>query len=138
MIKSYILLPIFGLMFFSSACNSQSAKSVEQGGSFYKNVDVKAFNEMVGKKGTVLIDVRTPDEFASGHIEGAKNMNLFDASFESEIQKLDKSKTYLLYCRSGNRSGKAMGKMKAAGIPRIYNLNGGVKSWGGAGMKLVK
>ncbi|HHB51872.1 MAG TPA: rhodanese-like domain-containing protein [Saprospiraceae bacterium] len=121
-------------MFLSSACNSQSAKAVDGESSFYKNVDVKAFNSEIGKEGTVLIDVRTPKEFASGHIKGAKNMNLFDPSFASQIGKLDKSKTYLLYCRSGNRSGKAMGTMKSIGISKIYNLAGGMGAWGRAGM----
>lgn len=76
----------------------------------------------------VLIDVRTPSEFVSGHIKNAINIDFQDDSFPSEIQKLDPSKTYFVYCRSGSRSGQAISEMKARGIQNIYELRGGLIS----------
>ncbi|HXK37510.1 MAG TPA: rhodanese-like domain-containing protein [Candidatus Paceibacterota bacterium] len=76
----------------------------------------------------VLLDVRTPTEFAAGHIDQAINVDYEDATFESEIKKLDPSKTYFVYCRSGNRSGKSITIMRANGFQHIYELAGGVVS----------
>ena len=83
------------------------------------------------------MDVRTPGEFNEGHIEGALLVDFQSGSFENEIASLDKSKTYAVYCRSGNRSGQAVKVMSEAGFTNIYNLNGGVIDWAGAGKTLV-
>lgn len=76
--------------------------------------------------GAVLVDVRTPAEFAAGHINGAINIDFENSNFEQEIQKLDTSKTYFIYCRSGNRSGQAMGVMKRNNLQSVYDLQGGI------------
>lgn len=76
----------------------------------------------------VLVDVRTPSEFASGHITSAINIDFENQSFSSEIKKLDINKTYFVYCRSGNRSGQAIALMKANGIKNIYELQGGIST----------
>jgi rhodanese-related sulfurtransferase len=76
----------------------------------------------------VLVDVRTPAEFLSGHIDKAINIDIENSSFESEIKNLDKSKTYFVYCRSGNRSGQAVQIMRSNGINSIYELSGGIIS----------
>lgn len=76
----------------------------------------------------VLLDVRTPSEFSSGHIDKAVNIDFQDSSFVSEIKKLDTTKTYFVYCRSGNRSGQAISIMKSNGIKNIYELSGGIIS----------
>lgn len=76
----------------------------------------------------VLLDVRTPSEFMSGHIDRAINIDIESPTFTSEIKKLDKTKTYFVYCRSGNRSGQAVLIMKSDGIKNIYELSGGIVS----------
>jgi rhodanese-related sulfurtransferase len=76
----------------------------------------------------ILLDVRTPQEFLSGHIDGAINIDFENNSFPSQIDKLDKSKTYFVYCRSGNRSEQAISVMKSKGIKNIYELKGGIIS----------
>lgn len=75
-----------------------------------------------------LIDVRTPSEFATGHIDQAINIDFENPSFASEVRKLDTTKTYFVYCRSGNRSGQAVSIMKSNGIKNIYELSGGIIS----------
>jgi rhodanese-related sulfurtransferase len=76
----------------------------------------------------VLVDVRTPAEFDAGHIPTATNIDYENATFESEIKKLDTSKTYFVYCRSGNRSAKSVAIMKGDGFQNIYELQGGISS----------
>ena len=76
----------------------------------------------------VLIDVRTPAEFNGGKLPGAKNIDMFSKDFLTQIDKLDKDKTYLLYCRSGNRSGQACNIMAGRGFTKLYNMAGGVMS----------
>lgn len=76
----------------------------------------------------ILVDVRTPSEFSSGHIDAAINIDFENQTFLSEIKKLDVNKTYFVYCRSSNRSGQAISVMKANGIKNIYELQGGIVS----------
>lgn len=71
-----------------------------------------------------LVDVRTPEEFDGGHLQYAKNINFNGADFKAEISKLDKSKPVYLYCRSGNRSGKAADTLKSLGFHSFYNIGG--------------
>lgn len=81
---------------------------------------------------SVIIDVRTADEFESGYIKGAVNMDIHGgADFIASIQSLDKSKSYFVYCRSGARSGQACQLMSQMGFSAVYNLEGGVLAWQG-------
>lgn len=76
----------------------------------------------------VLLDVRTPEEFAEGHMEGAINLDINNPSFKANIGRLDPTNTYFVYCRSGSRSAQAVKIMKSAGISSIYELRGGILS----------
>jgi len=80
-------------------------------------------------KENVLLDVRTPEEFADGHIEGALNINIIDPMFHDKIAGLDNSKTYYVYCRSGNRSYSACREMQRAGVDKVFNLEDGLLGW---------
>ena len=84
-----------------------------------------------------MLDVRTPGEFATGHIENAINIDVEGMTFDSEIAKLDKNVEYAVYCRSGRRSVVATEKMAEAGFTKLTNLKDGVISWQGAGYPLV-
>ena len=77
----------------------------------------------------LIIDVRTPGEFASGYIESALNIDYYSQNFREELNELDKGKTYLIYCRSGNRSGKALSMMKELAFREVYNMLGGIVQW---------
>jgi phage shock protein E len=101
------------------------------------NMDVLEFSKKITESGVVILDVRTPGEFAEGYIEGARMIDFQGGSFETEIASLDKDVTYAVYCRSGNRSGKAVKIMQDAGFRNLYNLEGGVIDWANQGMPLV-
>ena len=80
----------------------------------------------------VVIDVRTAEEYAAGHIPGALHMDVQKEDFTSQIQALDKSKTYLLYCKSGRRSEKALNILYNEDYKKAYHLKGGILAWTGA------
>ena len=101
------------------------------------NMNVSEFSQKITETGVVTLDVRTPGEFAEGHIEGAQLIDFQSGNFENEISSLDKNATYAVYCRSGNRSGQAVKAMHDAGFHNVYNLNGGVIDWANAGLPLV-
>ncbi len=86
----------------------------------------------------VIIDVRTPEEFADGHIENASNIDFYSETFRDELDNLDKSKTYLIYCRSGNRSGSALDIMAELSFEEVYNMLGGILNWEAEGLPTVK
>ena len=101
------------------------------------DLSVTEFSGKVAEAGVITLDVRTPGEFAEGHIEGAQLIDFQSGNFENEISPLDKNATYAVYCRSGNRSGQAVKVMHDAGFHNVYNLNGGVIDWANAGLPLV-
>jgi rhodanese-related sulfurtransferase len=77
----------------------------------------------------VILDVRTPAEFAQGYIENAINIDFYSKTFRDNLNKLDKEKTYLLYCRSGNRSGRTLKLMEELQFKTAYNMTGGILQW---------
>ncbi len=93
--------------------------------------------ENAGNADFVIIDVRTAEEFAEGHIAGAIMIDFYSMSFRNDLDALDKDKTYLIYCRSGNRSGQALDIMEDLGFQEVYDLGGGINAWINAGLPTV-
>ena len=117
---------------FISCAQSTSAKKSEV-------VSLITPQELKVKMGEVqLIDVRTPQEFAEGHLEGAVLIDYMGADFMNKMSKLDKTKDLYIYCRSGNRSGKAARKLESMGFSKVYDLKGGILNWNQNNMKVVK
>lgn len=104
-----------------------------------KALNPSEFEGLMKNKGAVrVLDVRTPEEIAEGHIIGAINLDYNSANFKSEIAKLDKRRTYLVYCKSGIRSDNAVSMMRAAGFTHLYSLDGGIDAWQEAGKPIEK
>jgi peptide-methionine (S)-S-oxide reductase len=87
-----------------------------------------------GNKDFVILDVRTPEEFSEEHIGNAINLNYYSKAFIDNLKELDKHKTYLVYCRSGNRSGKALSIMEELGYVKAYNMLDGINRWKASGL----
>ncbi len=85
----------------------------------------------------VILDVRTPEEFAEGHIDGAVMIDFYRPDFADELAKLDPDVPYVLYCRSGNRSGQTAALMNELGFRQVDDVDGGVLAWQDAGLPLV-
>ncbi|GAB5524413.1 MAG: hypothetical protein Roseis2KO_22850 [Roseivirga sp.] len=95
----------------------------------YENVSVEEFSKLRLDINPIVLDVRAPEELAEGFIPNYRQINFFNTSFREELERLDRSKTYLVYCRSGNRSGKACQMMSKMGFENLYNLRGGIQAW---------
>ena len=101
------------------------------GGSAATLQSADEFAKSAAKPGVVVLDVRTPGEFQSGHIWNAINIDVEGMTFNQEIAKLDKSKEYAVYCRSGRRSAIATEAMSKAGFKNLVELSGGIQTWNG-------
>ncbi|MFZ3148441.1 MAG: rhodanese-like domain-containing protein [Methanothrix sp.] len=77
----------------------------------------------------VILDVRTPQEYSSGHLNGSVNLDFRSPCFRDQIEKLDRNYAYLLYCRTGRRSAQAAMLMKSLGFRKLYNLTNGIEPW---------
>ncbi len=92
----------------------------------------QALELLSAEKDVIVLDVRTPQEYSTGHIEGAVNINIADDAFEEKISQLDKGKSYLLHCAAGlpiGRSRRAETLMTKLGFKQLYHLDGGFIAW---------
>jgi rhodanese-related sulfurtransferase len=81
----------------------------------------------------VVLDIRTAEEFASGHLAGAINVDYYASDFEAQLAQLDLTVPYVMYCNSGNRSSNALPLMDSIGFEEVYELDGGIQAWYSAG-----
>lgn len=124
----FSLTLLFAVVFAS--CQQPALKTEAKN----ETVATDQFEKLLAEKSNAqILDVRTPQEFASGHIKGAFNLDIYDAAFKEALGKLDKSRPVLVYCKSGGRSGQAAGMMKEMGFNEVYNLQGGMLAWTNAG-----
>jgi rhodanese-related sulfurtransferase len=107
-----------------TACSSSSGYTSQSADEFATTIS--------STPGVVVLDVRTPGEFAAGHLPNAINIDVEGGSFDEQIASLDKNATYAVYCHSGRRSGIASTTMVDAGFSTIFNLDGGLLSWTGS------
>ncbi|MDX5326347.1 MAG: rhodanese-like domain-containing protein [Bacteroidota bacterium] len=144
-IKSHILGVVLLSGMVLTGCNAQTQGSSnenensttqEQTRGTYRDVDVNTFADLKQGEG-ILLDVRTPEEYSQGHLEGAMHIDFYGQDFQNEISKLDKDTPVYVYCRSGGRSGKTMDMMKQMGFKEVYNLDGGITAWQGSGKPVV-
>ena len=119
----FYLLSIF--LFAFSACMSQNQSDV---------LDAPKFKSVWEQsKDAFLLDVRTPEEYNKEAIAFSRNIDYRAANFDSEITKLDKKKTYFVYCLSGRRSADAAAQMRSSGFSKVIELKGGILAWQSAG-----
>ena len=95
----------------------------------YQQIEIAEFDELRKADDHVVLDVRSPEEAKKGTVPGHQLINYFDGDFKKELAALDRSKAYLIYCRSGMRSAKACKLMAGMGFARLYNLKGGIVAW---------
>lgn len=120
---------LFVIVLIFMSCEAQQKKGTEL-------VTPKQFSEAIVENEGQLIDVRTPNEYNAGHIEGAQNINLHDDTFAKQINKLDKDKTVYVYCKAGRRSAEATKTLKENGFKNVVELDGGTDAWTAVGKPL--
>ena len=140
--KKLLFIISLGLSITAMSCSNKAEETnttvQQENETISKDVNVTEFAKLVDEGKGQVLDVRTPEEWASGTIKGATKMNFFDADFNTQLEKLDKNKPVYVYCKSGGRSGKAKKMMKEMGFTAVYNLNGGIGAWNGAGKEVMK
>jgi rhodanese-related sulfurtransferase len=114
---------------FVATALALTAACAQDGG--YKNLNAGDAKKLIAEKGEALtvLDVRTPGEFAAGHLKGAKNIDFKADDFAAKLGKLDKTKPYLVHCRSGGRSTASLKTFKELGFTNIIHLDGGMIAW---------
>ena len=122
----------------ADARDEKKPAAEKKGAEPFKNVSVAGFEKLRADRKNVVLDVRTREEYAAGHIAGAVNIDVNAPDFEEKVSKLDKNQTYLVHCAAGARGAKACGKMSKLDFPKLYNLEGGFKAWEKAGNKAEK
>jgi len=127
---AYLLALTLALVACSSATETDSLKTVSPADAQTVIQDAPA--------DLVVLDVRTPEEFSAGHLENAVNIDFYASDFTDQLEALDPSVPYVLYCNSGNRSGQALDMMKKIGFSEVTEVAGGIQAWAAAGLPLVR
>ncbi len=132
MIRIITAVLIVFTAFLTGCTNAQTNGENKQ---INTNLSATEFAEKMKQYPTApIIDVRTPEEFAKGHLQNAVNYNWNDNSFVTNIAPLDKGKPVFVYCLSGGRSSSAANKMRADGFKEVYEMNGGIMKWRAANL----
>ena len=100
-------------------------------------LSVEEFDAKRKAPDTVVVDVRTPQEFEAGHVPGAVNIDIADKDFDKKVGALDKKKTYIVHCARGRRSAQASERMKSK-VDKLFDFTGGMTAWEKAGKPVEK
>jgi len=130
-----ILLSLFLFGFILPSCNAQQEGTITA-------LSAKEASNLIGNhngdSNFIILDIRTSGEYQSGHIKDSIMIDYYSKSFADEIGRLDKDKSYLIYCRSGNRSARSMALFEKQQFRKIYHLSTGINGWYSAGLPVVK
>lgn len=122
--RFFYFIPFLAVIFSVSCINDSTGDQV-----IFKEMTAGEFTgkmKSMPEGSYVILDIRTPEEYSQMHIKGAINIDYYTADFKIRLDALDKDIPYFLYCRTGNRSGKALQIMKDAGFKKIYHLQSGI------------
>src|SRR6218665_372960 len=125
--KKYFYTCLLNLAVVGTACSQEKNQST--------NLSATTFSEKIKElPNEVVLDVRTPEEYAKGHLIDSKNINWKDTNFADRVEQMDKSKPIFVYCLSGIRSAAAAKKMREMGFREVYELEGGIVKWRAANL----
>ena len=119
-----------------AACGADDGASATASSSV-TDVDPAGFADLATDPTATVLDVRTPQEFAAGHLPGAVNLDSSSPDFADAVAELPKDGTYLVYCQTANRSGVATDRMLDLGFTDVYDLQGGIVAWANEGGPVV-
>lgn len=129
---------IIAMVLMGSFAAAEEKKAATPEKPAHRNVNADEFEKLAKEPEAVILDVRTPKEYAAGHIKNAVLIDYNARDFEEKLKGLDKSKTYLVHCAVGGRSAKASSKLDALDFHKVVNLEGGIKAWEKAGKPVEK
>jgi rhodanese-related sulfurtransferase len=122
----------------ASAADPGAPAPAEKSATVIQHATPGEAEKWIQDKKVVILDLRTPGEFKSGHLAGAKNIDFTEVDFEKDLAKLDKGKTYLIHCASGNRSTRSLATFKKLQFRSVVHLDGGITAWEKAGLPVQK
>ena len=135
-LTTLLYLPLFACLFViavsGTSCKGDGSSNSSDTGVIddnAKKLDKDQFAKEMKRSGSVLIDVRMPQEFEQGHIEGAININFFDPQFKYKLLELDREKSYYLYDKKESKAFRAMDFMEDNGFTKVRMLKGGYEEW---------
>lgn len=128
------LLSVAALFFVTRDNQTESQINQKQ----ISTMNAPDFQNYLESESAVIIDVRTPEEFASGHIENSINIDFYSPEFYARISALDPNQEYAIYCRSGNRSSEALRMMDELDFTKVTELTGGMLAWERSDLKICK
>jgi rhodanese-related sulfurtransferase len=136
----FIAASLASLSLSATAADKTATKATAEASATqrFRNIDVAEWEKLRKDASVMVLDVRTAEEFADGHMPGAINLDIRGGKFAETLAGLDKSKTYLVHCAVGGRSAKACGQMDGMKFEKVLNLSGGITAWEAAGHKAVK
>lgn len=123
---------LIALVVYQQSFSEENLKKTEKNPQIIKKISVKEAHRIISENkenpNLLILDVRTPEEFTSGHLNNAQNIDYNSEAFRDEVNKLDKGKIYIIHCRSGGRSAKALEIMKNLNFMEVYDM-GGILQW---------
>jgi rhodanese-related sulfurtransferase len=129
--RNSFLVILIALAFVITNCDGQKSGS--------QPLSTDSFEKkLTATTDKIILDVRTPDEYANGHLAESILINYYDGDFKNQVSKLDKSKPVFVYCKGGVRSASAAKILTEAGFKEVYDLQGGFDSWAGARKPVIK
>lgn len=136
----FLSFTFLSILLVVACSNNKTTETVSEksGTVINKSVGIDEFEKLLSAKTAQLIDVRTPEEFEPAHIKDAKNININDVDFETQVSSLTKTAPVLVYCLSGGRSSAAAEKLGEMGFTEVYNMEGGIMAWDAANKALEK
>lgn len=126
LLKTYFMKQ-FVIVLLLASMVTFSCKEVKE--PSVKVITAEEMKELSQLEDVQLVDVRTPEEYKEGYIEGFQNIDFFSDTFQDDIEKLDKTKPIIVYCKSGRRSAQSSELLKEKGFVKIYDLEGGIEKW---------
>ena len=142
--KQLFIAAIIGTAFLTTTVSAQEKstkpEAPKKAETKVQNIKPDEFDKLrkADTNSTVVLDVRTKEEYQKGHIPGSVMIDFTGENFEQQVAKLDKNKTYLVHCASGGRSARACKKLEQLGFQKLYNLEGGMNGWEKAGKPVEK
>ncbi len=126
------------LLLWTSGCRTAGGSTDSAGKLAVTHLTPVGAADLVAHNEVLVLDVRTPEEFADGHLSGAVNVDYKGETFESGLAALDPGATVLVYCRSGNRSTRSLPALEKLGFARVFHLDGGFNAWKDTGQAIEK
>jgi rhodanese-related sulfurtransferase len=120
--KKIVLIAGFLMALMSYSCKSTPSEGIEL-------ISAEEMQELVELEDMQMVDVRTPEEYKDGYIAGFQNIDYLSDTFSTDVEKLDKTKPVIVYCKSGRRSANCAEELKEKGFVKVYDLDGGITQW---------